>query len=179
MYRCYMIWGSKWKVVAVPSLLMVTTFAIGCMSSIPGFTFNQLAPYICATVTNLVLMVLTAGRIWWVRRDALPAGADDRLRKCYSSIIVMILESGAVYCVGTILLIVTSPMAQYPLVEAVAVHLVNIVPTVIIVRVGLGQHTQDITEVDEKLVKKSTPLSAQRLWSGKDSIWTYKLFDLV
>ncbi|KAJ7268484.1 hypothetical protein C8J57DRAFT_1325255, partial [Mycena rebaudengoi] len=55
----------------------------------------------------------------------------------------MILESGAIYCVFTILLIITYPLGfSYAVLQAIATHGVNIVPTLIIVWVGLGQHTR-------------------------------------
>ncbi|KAJ7804756.1 hypothetical protein B0H14DRAFT_1610921 [Mycena olivaceomarginata] len=67
LYRCYMIWGSQWKVVVFPGLLVLST--CGCVSvmSSTGQTLQQV-PYIMAAITNLVLLFLTAGRIWWIRR---------------------------------------------------------------------------------------------------------------
>ncbi|KAJ7663387.1 hypothetical protein DFH06DRAFT_1324847 [Mycena polygramma] len=151
LYRCYTLWGARWKVVMVPGFLMLSTFAVGCMAAAPNLSSDadfQRSPYILATATNLVLMLLTAGRIWWIRRVTLHVGSDSKIRQeRYSSVIAMILESGALYCVATVLLTITAPLEQSALVEAAATHLVNIVPTLIIVRVGLGYHTQDNTEV--------------------------------
>ncbi|KAJ6475108.1 hypothetical protein C8R47DRAFT_1143547 [Mycena vitilis] len=154
LYRCYTLWGARWKVVLVPGFLMLSTFAVGCMAAAPNFSTDtefQRSPYVLATATNLVLMLLTAGRIWWIRRATLHVGSDSKIRQeRYSSVIAMILESGALYCVATVLLTITAPLEQSALVEAAATHLVNIVPTLIIVRVGLGYHTQDNAEIDAK-----------------------------
>ncbi|KAJ7653625.1 hypothetical protein DFH06DRAFT_1417230 [Mycena polygramma] len=145
LYRCYMIWGSQWKVAVAPGLLMLSTVVVGCIAivapdsvSSPGQPFERV-PYITATSTNLLLIILTAGRIWWIRRDALHVGSNRTLRKRYSSVMAMIVESGAIYCATTILLTFTYPLPGTPflMVQAAAMHLVNIVPTLIIVRVGL------------------------------------------
>ncbi|KAJ7239100.1 hypothetical protein C8J57DRAFT_1727449 [Mycena rebaudengoi] len=141
LYRCYMIWGSQWKVIVFPGLLVVSTFVAGCVTG-PNVQLFQQTPYIMAAITNLVLLLLTAGRIWWIRRDARHIGTTA-LKDRYSKIIAMILESGAIYCVFTILLIITYPLGfSYAVLQAIAMHGVNIVPTLIIVWVGLGKHTQ-------------------------------------
>ncbi|KAJ7661988.1 hypothetical protein DFH06DRAFT_1325312 [Mycena polygramma] len=81
-----------------------------------------------------------AGRIWWIRREALNVGADDTIRSRYSSVIAMIVESGALYCATTILLAITYflPGTAFLMAQAAAMHLVDIAPTIILVRVGLG-----------------------------------------
>ncbi|KAF7342285.1 hypothetical protein MVEN_01816600 [Mycena venus] len=146
LFRCYMIWGSRWKVIVFPGLLVVSTFVAGCVAiaspTVSASQTLQQAPYIMAAITNLVLLFLTAGRIWWIRRGARQIGTTG-LEDRYSKVIAMIVESGAIYCIFTILLIVTYPMGfPFAVLQVIAMHLVNIVPTLIIVRVGLGQHTQ-------------------------------------
>ncbi|KAJ7732796.1 hypothetical protein DFH07DRAFT_780817 [Mycena maculata] len=47
-------------------------------------------------------------RILWMRRDASHIPVDKTLRPRYDMAIVLILESGAIYCIGTILLLITS-----------------------------------------------------------------------
>ncbi|KAJ7635524.1 hypothetical protein DFH06DRAFT_1336545 [Mycena polygramma] len=101
LYRCYTLWGARWKVVLVPGFLMLSTFAVGCVAAAPSLSSDadfQRSPYILATATNLVLMLLTAGRIWWIRRVTLHVGSDSKIRQeRYSSVIAMILKSGALY----------------------------------------------------------------------------------
>ncbi|KAF7342288.1 hypothetical protein MVEN_01816900 [Mycena venus] len=125
LYRCYMIWGSQWKVIVFPGFLIVSTFVVGCIS-VPSPTGQilQQAPYIMATITNLVLLFLAAGRIWWIRRDTRHVGTTA-LKGRYSQVIAMIVESGAIYCVFTILLIVTYPSGfPFAVLQAIAMHLV-------------------------------------------------------
>ncbi|KAJ7798871.1 hypothetical protein B0H14DRAFT_29758 [Mycena olivaceomarginata] len=106
LYRCYMIWGSQWKVVVVPGILIIATVVTALASVSQNF---QQSPYIMAAITNLVLVLLTAGRIWWIRRDARHIGATA-LNTRYDRAIAMIVESGAIYLISTILLIVTYPL---------------------------------------------------------------------
>ncbi|KAF7350000.1 hypothetical protein MVEN_01301500 [Mycena venus] len=141
LYRCYMIWGSQWKFIVFPGLLIVSTFVAGCVQAKTNVQILQRTPYIMAAITNLVLLCLSAGRIWWIRRDARHIGSTALGR--YSKIIAMIVESGAIYCIGTILLAVTDPLSlSNAVLKAIGTHVVNIVRTLIIVRVGLNQHTQ-------------------------------------
>ncbi|KAF7335181.1 hypothetical protein MSAN_02351400 [Mycena sanguinolenta] len=130
LYRCYMIWGSRWKVVFFPGLLIVGTFVTGCVAGtlLPATQKAQQAPYILAAFTNFILVLLTAGRIWWIRRHAkLPLYSNP----------------GVIYCIFTILLIATYPLGvPFTIIQAMTRQLINIVPTLIIVRVGLGQHTE-------------------------------------
>ncbi|KAJ6587885.1 hypothetical protein B0H19DRAFT_1225924 [Mycena capillaripes] len=85
-----------------------------------------------ATVTNLVLMLLTG---------------DD-----FAS-----LESVALYCFGTMLLATTTQLRIVNTVlEATGIALINIVPMLIIVRVCLGHHTQDATEIAASLAANAT-----------------------
>ncbi|KAJ6461330.1 hypothetical protein C8R45DRAFT_1028094 [Mycena sanguinolenta] len=144
LYRCYMIWGSQWKVIAFPGFLIVCTFVTGCVAgaALPATQKSQQAPYILAAFTNFVLVLLTAGRIWWIRRDAKLIGAHA-LNSRYDRAIAIILESGAIYCVFTILLIATLPLGvPFTILQAITRQLINIVPTLIIVRVGLDRHTE-------------------------------------
>ncbi|KAF8134193.1 hypothetical protein K438DRAFT_1883420 [Mycena galopus ATCC 62051] len=144
-YRCYMIWGCRWKIVVAPGFLILSTFIVGCVTTtfLPFTQKSQQAPYILAAVTNLVLVLLTAGRIWWIRRYARRIETGNELTSRYSRAIAMIVESGAIYGAFAILLIVTYPLTTpFAVLQAILRQLINIVPTFIIVRVGLGHHTQ-------------------------------------
>ncbi|KAJ7829289.1 hypothetical protein B0H14DRAFT_3873099 [Mycena olivaceomarginata] len=75
LHRCYVIWGRDIKVVIVPTLSLVVSAVLGSIGApqpdkIGGSDrrgFLRLFGMII--LTNLILMALTAGRIWWVRRD--------------------------------------------------------------------------------------------------------------
>ncbi|KAJ7214907.1 hypothetical protein GGX14DRAFT_609738 [Mycena pura] len=153
LYRCYVIWGRKWTVISVPGILILATLGIGLFLTFTTSAFPSSIGYLMGAVTNIVLMVLTAGRIWWIRGETLHVGLDQIFRR---------LESGALYCVCVILLAVTAPRHDVPegtlfyVVVGISSQVINIAPTLTIVRVGLGHNIQDSIE---KWARDSRPTS--------------------
>ncbi|KAJ7738423.1 hypothetical protein B0H16DRAFT_1891426, partial [Mycena metata] len=150
LYRCFVIWGSDWRPVVLPAVLMACTFVAACVDAlvtVPVTLFH--VPYILAALTNLVLVGLIGGRIWWIRQDArLLAGSE--LRKRYDTAIAMVIESGAVYFGVLVLLAIFATDLSgitCDILQSIAMHTVNIAPTLIIVRVGLGQNIQDTGKI--------------------------------
>ncbi|KAJ7703876.1 hypothetical protein B0H14DRAFT_740921 [Mycena olivaceomarginata] len=157
IYRCYHVWGRPNKIfLAVPILLMLATLATGYVTSYDEdkyadgwYHFDPRVVFTLNLFTNLVLMMLTAGRIWWVtRRQRAVLGAEWTPR--YNAAIAIILESGAIYCSGLIFQVVALSFHDSALTAVYISHgtigqLVNIVPTLIVVRVGLGHATVDFT----------------------------------
>ncbi|KAJ7711468.1 hypothetical protein B0H16DRAFT_1900599 [Mycena metata] len=158
VFRCFVIWGSDWRPVVLPAVLMTCTFVIGCVNNLVGFgpATTACLPYIFAALTNLVLVALIGGRIWWIRQDARVV-AGNELRKRYDTAIVMVLESGAVYFVLSLLLGIFQRGIAFVILQAMAIHTVNIVPTLIIVRVGLGQNIQDTGKTPTADEARNTP----------------------
>ncbi|KAJ7711464.1 hypothetical protein B0H16DRAFT_1816754, partial [Mycena metata] len=158
LYRCFVIWGSDWRPVVFPGVLMVCTF--GCVNNLVGAgsaTLSRL-PFIFVVLTNLVLVALIGGRIWWIRQDTRVVGGNG-LRKRYDTVVAMVLESGVYFAVSLLLAVFQSGIA-FVILESIAIHGVNIAPTLIIVRVGLGQNIQDTgktTPVDEARVSRRQP----------------------
>ncbi|KAF7333369.1 hypothetical protein MVEN_02352500 [Mycena venus] len=139
LYRCYVIWAFQKKVLILPVLLMVSTFVTGIVA------FNGVAdlriPYGLGAATNLVLTASTAGRIMWIRRAASLVGLDDTLRDRYSLAIRIILESGAIYAIGTTAMMVIATfniLRVYDIGIGVAGQLMNIIPTFTLMYVGLN-----------------------------------------
>jgi len=131
IYRCYVIWNTVY-ITVVPLILLVATMILGYSIQLKLF-------FILSLSMNLFVPALVAGRLWWiVRRLRGPGGAVTR-RKGRNAIII-ILESGLIYS-----LVVSIHMAFFhynnPMDEVVFAalgQLVGMVPTLIIVRVGLG-----------------------------------------
>ncbi|KAJ6594683.1 hypothetical protein B0H19DRAFT_1096449 [Mycena capillaripes] len=131
IYRCYVIWNTIW-ITVVPIILLIATMILGYSIQLPLF-------FILSLSMNLFVPTLVAGRLWWVvRRLRGPGGAVTR-RKGRNAIII-ILESGLIYSI-----FVSIHMGffhfQNPLdtvIYAALGQIVGIVPTLIIVRVGLG-----------------------------------------
>ncbi|KAJ7881443.1 hypothetical protein B0H13DRAFT_935847 [Mycena leptocephala] len=144
LYRCYVIWGFKKKILIPPVLLMLSTFAVavlGCVSRTPvcGGSTEIRITFALGTATNLVLTALTAGRILWIRRAASHVGLDA-LRSRYNTAIAIILESGAIYCVMAIFMVISFSLENarlYFIGLGIAEQLINIIPTFTLVYIGL------------------------------------------
>ncbi|KAJ7909988.1 hypothetical protein B0H13DRAFT_2013341 [Mycena leptocephala] len=113
-----------------------------------------------AGITNILLMCLTAGRIWYIRRQTRPL-MEQSSQKRYGTAIAIIFESGVLYSLCVIIYVIstsinsTSASASLPqqtyasrtIFKGVAWAMVqigvNIVPTLILVRVGLGRSTEN------------------------------------
>ncbi|KAJ7818507.1 hypothetical protein B0H14DRAFT_3739873 [Mycena olivaceomarginata] len=151
-YRCYLIWGPGYnkQIIVLPVLLLLVT--TGCTAAYfnnviyPGKSVvDTRIGFVFAVSTNLMLTGLTAGRIWWTRRELRIVGQDKFTRR-YTMAISVLLESGVAYCVFLILVILALSYGRHAngptttfasIVYGAAGQLVNIVPTAFIVRIGL------------------------------------------
>ncbi|KAK7007382.1 hypothetical protein R3P38DRAFT_1668470 [Favolaschia claudopus] len=109
MYRCYVVWSCQMKPIILPALLLVLTAGIGCYTTaLPkGTIAYEHAAYILAAATNLCLTALTAGRIFWVRRaTSAILRPDSPTSRRYRIALGVILESGAVYLLVIITLVI-------------------------------------------------------------------------
>jgi len=142
IYRCYSIWNKNIYVVLVPIIMLIISSILGWDILIP------LTPFFALTlVTNVVVTVLTAGRIWWICRKARKYLQTDIQRR-YLSAISILAESGVVYSAVVLAYLIfgafdSTYIMQEPIWEALG-QLVGIVPTLIIVRVGMGMSVQSL-----------------------------------
>jgi len=150
IYRCYLVWGKKKWIMVL--------FAIVCLGTM-GSIYLQFARsydtakgffilYLVTTLfINLIIVLLTAGRIWWIGRKARALLARSILRR-YDTSITILLESGILYptflLIAVILFITDAPFVAYAPFNAILFQVVAIAPTLIIVRVGLGLSTDDV-----------------------------------
>ncbi|KAF7342846.1 hypothetical protein MSAN_02000700 [Mycena sanguinolenta] len=149
IYRCYLVWGRPSKIfIVVPVLLMLGTLATGYVTSYDEdyssgpYHFDPRIVFTLNLFTNFVLMLLTAGRIWWITRAQHDVFGTE-LTPRYNAVIAIILESGAIYCCGLVFQVIAlSIQDSFPtrvyFSHGTAGQLVNIVPTLIVVRVGMG-----------------------------------------
>ncbi|KAJ7829117.1 hypothetical protein B0H13DRAFT_2289806 [Mycena leptocephala] len=169
LYRCYIIWGSRWKVIATPAVCILSTVVLGVVATVSYDSVTQVhyidrrVPFIMNVATNVLLVCLTAGRIWWIKREAqILLGAKSPAR--YAIVIAMILESGSIYCLCLILQVVAQSLVPsnasnifLGVTTGLGQQVVNIAPTLIVVRVGMGDQVQN-TQVISELVFRSIPL---------------------
>ncbi|KZT22181.1 hypothetical protein NEOLEDRAFT_1244051 [Neolentinus lepideus HHB14362 ss-1] len=158
--RCFVVWGARYWVVVVPSLLLLSQIVFGVILMV-GFAtqptemygnhptqenyFNTFlyignsVLYILSFVTNALLTILIAGRIWWVDRISVRT-AGRETEGHYRRAMLIIIESGAVYSaillVTFVLIVLGNPGAN--LANVLQSQTAGIFPTAIIVVVGLG-----------------------------------------
>lgn len=161
IYRCFIIWNRNIYVVTLPIITLVVTIVFGVDQSLP------LTPFYIITLGNNVLVTgLTAGRIWWIGRQA-RVHLNPAMQKRYVSSIAIIVESGVIYSAAILTFLIlgvipfTYPAAD-PTVDMLA-QIVGIVPTLIIVRVGLEvsvqstQSNSSVTVLDSGVYSRSRP----------------------
>jgi len=153
IYRCYSVWNRNIYVIIVPIILLVISSVFGWDILLPLEPFFALS-----LATNILVTTLTAGRIWWICRKARSYLKTDVQRRYVSSISILV-ESGVIYSVSVLIYLIlgaipSANIVQEPVMEMLA-QVVGIVPTLIIVRVGLGVSVQSV----EASVNTATNLS--------------------
>ncbi|KAJ7614473.1 hypothetical protein FB45DRAFT_937014 [Roridomyces roridus] len=171
VFRCYAIWGFHLIIVAFPILCTLGVAVLGYWQVIQPdkiiaiahtgtniinpshegpvmldviITFGTM-PILISLGTTIILVVLSAGRIWWLgcRAHKILGFKTGR----YYTVCAMILESGALYVVGAILLAILSIVyANDDLVRCAPItpQLAGIAPTIIAVRVGLKKSVESV-----------------------------------
>jgi len=152
IYRCYVIWGSKWRPVILPVFSYACTLIGGILGLIPlSGTSERAATAVCmATIfcTNVLASSLAAGRIWWISRRIAKLQGRGNSRKIYTNLSAILLESGLIYPAALVISVgifvsPTTPTVSVLICVAACYHIVGIAPTLIIVRVGLGVSTDE------------------------------------
>ncbi|ESK87375.1 hypothetical protein Moror_11695 [Moniliophthora roreri MCA 2997] len=158
LHRCYVIWdSSKW--IALPLIFVMLSLAI---CDIVSITFTVIgvsditdpakrrlffqgsaidsAFWLANMAVNMILTLLTAGRIWWISRQARKY-YGPAVKTKYNTIVAIILESGILYPIfitaNVIFNLLAGPEAHglvpFPF------SLVGIAPTLIIIRAAGGK----------------------------------------
>ncbi|KAJ7907409.1 hypothetical protein B0H13DRAFT_1879667 [Mycena leptocephala] len=128
-YRCYVIWGSQKKVLVLPGALILSTTVMAILG-MRGFVDLRIG-FGLTVATNLALTCLIASIF----------GLGKTLRERYNRAMGLILESGAIYCIGAIAMIVTfnDPTGREFIIAAgVAAQLMNVIPTFTLAYIGLN-----------------------------------------
>ncbi|KAJ7092257.1 hypothetical protein C8R44DRAFT_990341 [Mycena epipterygia] len=155
VHRCYVIWGRKWRPVAVPAFSYLCTIVGGIVGLLPlPGTSERVATAVCmGTIffTNVLSSSLAAGRIWYISRRLARLMGGRNPRKKYMDLTAILLESGLIYPITLVVIIAlfvapTASTSTFSVLVGVAVcyHIVAIAPTLIIVRIGMGVSTGDV-----------------------------------
>ncbi|TFK53798.1 hypothetical protein OE88DRAFT_1733668 [Heliocybe sulcata] len=164
IWRCYIIWGRRRRVIATPVFLLVCgTLAglINCgvwgrsiyvvmtqthvseLNLLGVFTTDiNVVFFSMSLATNVVITSLISTKIWWDTRDSRRLLGEDHGRGLRRAMLI-IIESGSVYSLGLLLSVIFNTITletvlPQNLLAAVMSQIVGIFPTAITVLVGLG-----------------------------------------
>lgn len=159
LYRCYAIWGYKLRVVLGPIILLVAGTACGYIfeGSQPHlFKYAWIYPTL-TLILNLILTALTAGRIGWFARNAQVLLGQNLVQR-YNATVAILIESGFIYSlyIGLDLATMTNKVG-HAILDTGLIQVVGIVPTLIIVQVGLGR---EVHNLEANTPNSMTPFSA-------------------
>ncbi|KAJ7762369.1 hypothetical protein DFH07DRAFT_956844 [Mycena maculata] len=172
IYRCFLIWDRNRYIVVVPTLMLLLTAILSYLSAYEGDYPTAAGPSVPLPVgfslgllTNIVLVGLTAGRILYTRFKL--RGLQNHEARRYNTAAAMITESGAIVCAWTVVYVIVrslSPPTVWRIFRGGLAQILNIVPILIVVRVGLGHslqgtETQNKTLTDEKWKAKTSASS--------------------
>jgi len=167
LYRCYAIWDYNIRVVLGPIVLLIAGTAC-------GYVFEGSQPHLfvyawiyltLTLVLNVILTSLTAGRIRWFARNARLLLGQTLVQR-YNTTMGILVESGFIYSfyVGLNLAVKNNQVA-HTILDAGLIQIVGIVPTLIIVQVGLGCAVRDL-DANASI----SPLKSNRIPTSDKSI---------
>jgi hypothetical protein len=144
IYRCHSVWNNSKRIIVLPAFLLLAGSACGYAYiglSDEEYRFRQLLnAFLFTTVTlNLLVTILMASRIWWIARKARTI-LGPGLAKKYHTLIAIVIESGVIYSIYVVLDVVFPGL----ILDAGLAQVVGIVPTLIIVQIGLGRDSHDV-----------------------------------
>ncbi|KAF9465908.1 hypothetical protein BDZ94DRAFT_1252548 [Collybia nuda] len=147
LYRCYLIWKGQRYIIIASSIFLVADTVWG-YSSIGTAIFSLKSTFTSLFLWsvfayNLIMTIVTAGRIWWIAR----AGRrllGKRALKQYHTAIAILIESGAIYCISLLIMLLMPETSYKLIVQVVVIRLVAIMPILMIVQAELGKNTREI-----------------------------------
>ncbi|KAM5537664.1 hypothetical protein V8D89_008742 [Ganoderma adspersum] len=152
IYRCWVLWGRNYWIVALPSLCAVAGFA--CIMQVVHYVVTldptsptppkpmlplTLAGYSLPLCTNLMATTLIVTRIYWLSRGTTREGFRSA-RAISRSAMATIVESGALYLAIQLAYVVLLSL-EHPvdaIIAVMACQIYGIAPTLILIRVMLG-----------------------------------------
>ncbi|KAJ7252367.1 hypothetical protein B0H12DRAFT_1233900 [Mycena haematopus] len=137
VYRCYAVWNKNIFVTILPILMLIAVTVLGV---IWGFDANFISyPFFALSLaTNVLVTILTAGRIWWISRHS----------RAYLKTTEKRVESGMLYSATVLayMVVISIPSVSIlgePIFQML-VQIMGIAPTLIIVRVGLEAKGEEL-----------------------------------
>ncbi|KAG7097974.1 hypothetical protein E1B28_005284 [Marasmius oreades] len=176
IHRCYACWGFR-RAILIPLVVMAVALdGLDFITSIGGIAnFNTSIPGhselydkfgiisngdgIAIAAFNMLLTVLTAGRIWWTSRKDLKGAQNQEM---FSFFTAAIIESGAMFSITKLVAMIV-PLVVDPNLHGLvpidlatlAVLLSGLAPTLIIVRVAYRSKSNPQAEQNENFISRS------------------------
>jgi len=146
-YRCYMIWGRPKSLLFATSILVLsdTVWGFFSLGSIQDASASAPVPrflpvYLWSVFAiNILISGITIGRILWVAHVA-KAHLGRRNLRHFHFIIATLVETSVVYSACLLSFLVLIPQPTHPgqmITQAIGIRVVAIMPTLLIVQVGL------------------------------------------
>ncbi|KAJ7770336.1 hypothetical protein B0H14DRAFT_349761 [Mycena olivaceomarginata] len=141
IYRCYVVWNNNILVTILPTLMLIAATVLGIIVSL-DLNLTAYPFFALSLATNVLVTILTAGRIWWICRRSRGAYSKTAEQRRYVSAVAILVESGMLYSatVLTYLIVVSIPrvsILEEPILQAL-IQIMGIAPTLIIVRAGMN-----------------------------------------
>ncbi|KAI3613596.1 hypothetical protein WG66_006137 [Moniliophthora roreri] len=158
VYRLYVMRNFHVKVVIGPILLLAVATACGYRAAwglsdskqgdayAPDIYMWELVSFAFSLVLNIIVTSLIAERLWrFGKRTAATLG--QRHSRSYNHAMAMIVESGAIYSICVIIMVITyAAKTNGMIISYMALaQITGMNPLLIIVRVGLGMNPHDAT----------------------------------
>ncbi|KII95584.1 hypothetical protein PLICRDRAFT_26010 [Plicaturopsis crispa FD-325 SS-3] len=151
LYRCFFIWSSDWRVVALPFLIFVGSFSMAIISVYesgqPGASFfagksvDFGVPYTSLTISfNIIVTLLICGRLLGYRNQMRALLGAEHART-YTSLAAMVVESAAPFTILGIAYVVSYARNSPTSIGFVQIwgKFCAISPQLIILRVAMGK----------------------------------------
>ncbi|KAF7290281.1 hypothetical protein MIND_01342100 [Mycena indigotica] len=174
IYRCYLLWDRNIRIIIAPGVLLFGTAITGIIDSLQleSDPMDQRVPLILGILTNALLVALSTWRIVSIRRAAAVLGVQG-LQGRYGTVLAVVAESGALYVVTALVIVIARSIDDgqsvvYYAALGAATHIVNIVPTLAIVRSGLGYSTE--AHVNSASLRQKTAIADERADELEDSV---------
>jgi len=157
LYRCYMVWDRSKYVLLVAGFLVLADTVWGFLGMSQSLLMMQskFVPIFMWSIfaLNIVISGLTAGRILWLSRVARPASVLGECDvKRYHTAVAVLIESSAVYsaCLLSYLILHSRSSSYQIVMYFMCLRVVAIMPTLLIVQVGLDRILTDFNTRDRE-----------------------------
>ncbi|KAJ6477062.1 hypothetical protein C8R45DRAFT_934688 [Mycena sanguinolenta] len=111
IYRCYVVWNNNVLVTILPLLMLIAGTILGLVE-IFDFSLSLYPFFAISLATNVLVTMLTAGRIWWISHYS-RAYLQVAERRRYTSAGAILIESGMLYSATILayLILLSTPSA--------------------------------------------------------------------